>query len=100
MKFASATEEKRDVDAVKRVVAKIRYEIDQIKHGTDFDIILDKISDACELIRQGNFERAAEDYKVIKQLYEKLDPDLKRIVFAISLEIHKGLADLSTKKTG
>lgn len=93
IKFARATGDERDIASVKKLLGRIRYEIDQVKDGTEFDEVLNKIESACEKIRQEKYHDALKDYARIQELYGKLDPELKRVIYLISIKIHKDIED-------
>ncbi|MBI5881474.1 hypothetical protein HZB90_05060 [archaeon] len=91
IKFARTTYETKDVDEVKRLLAQIRHEIDIVKTGTDFDDALQKIEMAYDKIREGDNKTASELYDKLRQLYKTLPEEQRRIVYAVSLDIHKKL---------
>ena len=91
IRMAKITNDKRDVDAVKRLLARIHNEIDELKTGTEFDAALSKIQKAYDSIRDGKYYDAWQRYTEIRKLYRKLPEDLRRIIYVASLDIHQKL---------
>jgi hypothetical protein len=88
VKLARATYEQKDVDAVKKMLAQIRHEIDLAKTGTEFDDALKKIQDAYDKIREEKYADAQQIYLELREVYTKLSGEMRRIVYKASLDIH------------
>ncbi|MBW2997821.1 hypothetical protein KY349_05770 [Candidatus Woesearchaeota archaeon] len=91
VRMAKITNDQQDVDAVKRLLARMHNEVDELKTGTEFDEALKKIQSAYDSIRGGKYRDAWERYTELRGLYKKLPEDLRRIVYVASLDIHQKL---------
>jgi len=99
IKFARATYEQKDIDSIKNSLAKIRHEIDILKTGTDFDDILNKIETAYQNIREEKYRDASEIYNKLRDIYKSLPEEMRRIVYAASLDIHKKILEAEKTKS-
>ncbi|MBW2964501.1 hypothetical protein KY363_03500 [Candidatus Woesearchaeota archaeon] len=90
-RFARVTYDEKDIDSLKRALGQIRHELDLIKSGTEFDVVIRKIQQAYDFIREGKLEDAEQAYKELRETYKSLSGELKNIVYKASLDIHKKL---------
>lgn len=87
--LARKTYEKSDIDNVKKLLGRVRHEMDIARSGTEFDHALKKIQEAYDHIRDERYSEASEIYRELRSLYKNLPEEMRRIVFVASLDIHK-----------
>jgi hypothetical protein len=92
VKYVKISSDLKDLEAVERIINNIEKEILAIKSGSDFGNAISFISDAYELLRQGNKNEAAIIYRKLMEIYVRLSKDQKKILYKSCVDINNKIS--------
>ncbi|HIH38743.1 hypothetical protein J4460_05625 [Candidatus Woesearchaeota archaeon] len=92
LKMAKVTYDKDDIERVKRVIKRVKDELEEVREGSDMDNTYALIQEAYEHLRNGDVAHALTAYTNITRLYPRLTPDQKRMVYSACIDIQEKIA--------
>ena len=91
-KMIKATWDSDDLLKLRKDLKDLKREVKSVEEGIPFEVMLESVHNVYVALYDKNKKMAIEEYGKLMELYKKLEPELKNLIYPVCVGLHKRIA--------